>query len=139
MKVVVLTPEIAVMLWQDFREHLELAVATHPGERPADMEEVRESVKKGQALVLQIYDGMDLLAVAVVEKVEMRDGRCLYVRYLGGERMDEWLDELHARLEEVARVYSCRWIGLTGRMGWKKALAKLGWNPVAIQLRAEVV
>jgi len=136
--VIAMPPEVANMLWDEFKDHLALAVIEHPGETIEDLERLRTRVRTGTAMILQIWDGLELSAVALIEFQDLRDGKCLHVRYLSGNGMDGWLDELHQRLGEIARVYDCEWIGLTGRMGWRKALAKLDYNPVAIQLRARV-
>lgn len=127
------------MLWEDFKEHLELAINEHPGECVERLEDIRRDVKTGKAMVIEIFNGHELLAVGVLEQVELNDGRTLHVRYLQGNGMETWLDELHAKLYELAKAYGCKWISLTGRLGWKKALQRLNWNPIAIQLRAEVV
>ncbi len=128
------------MLWEHYREMLELAAIEHPAETPENMAELRARVRRGDALLMGIYEGgvEAPVAAAVVEIVETRDGRTLHVRYLAGEGMGQWLDELHARLEEVARGYDCRWISLVGRMGWRRELRRFDFNPVAIHLRAEV-
>ena len=133
-----MTQGLGSMLWDSFREHLELAVVQHPGESMEDIEHLRGRVRNGSAMVIQIFEGIEPVAIAVVEFLELRDGKALHVRYLSGNGMDGWLDELHAKLGEIARAYHCQWISLTGRMGWKKALSRLGYNPIAIQLRAEV-
>lgn len=130
-----LPAEVALALWDASLPLLARAVEEHPGEFPECLDGLRDSVGTGRRMLVHIYEGPALLAVALLEFERLRDGDCLYVRYLGGQRMDEWLHELHARLGEIARAYDCAWVGLTGRLGWRKALAGLGWEPVAIQMR----
>lgn len=139
MRAIALTPEIANMLWDDFRGMMELAAIEHPHESPEDIEHLRTLVRQDKAKLIAIVDGLGkVMAAAVCELVEFRDGRSLHVRYLAGEHMGQWLDELHCKLGEVATGYRCEWISLTGRLGWKRELSKLGYNPIAIQLRARV-
>ena len=126
------------MMWDQFKPYLLLAVNEHPCESMEDLTGLREDVAEGRAMLVGMYSGAQMVAAGVVELVELSDGRSLHVRYLGGNGMDEWIDELHARLKDVAQEYGCRWISLTGRMGWRKVLKRLDYNPVAIQLRAEV-
>jgi hypothetical protein len=137
-KIIPLPPEVGKMLWDSFRDQLELAVMQHPGEHPEDLDALREEVAKGKLMVVQIFEGVEAVAVALLEFVKLRDGSALHVRYLSGNGMGGWLDELHEKLQEIARAYDCQWISLTGRMGWQKELKRLNWNPVAIQMRAEV-
>jgi hypothetical protein len=137
-KVVALPPEIAALLWDDCRPHLERAIDEHPGETRECLEELRRSVVGGERMILQIWDAGEVLAVALLEFADMRDGRCLWVRYLGGHRMPEWIDELQRRLAEIGRGYGCAWVGLTGRQGWRKVLTELDWQPMAVQMRARI-
>jgi hypothetical protein len=126
------------MMWDSFRDHIELAMATHPGEVAEDLQDLRKDIVAGRAKLLQVWDGVEVIATAVLELQRLRDGDTLHVRYLAGECMDLWLDDLHMKLEQLARQNGCKWISLTGRMGWKRELKRLDYNPVAIQLRAEV-
>lgn len=129
---------MADMMWEQFKGHLELALIQHPSETVEDLEDLRCRVRSGEAEIIQVFDAMEQLAVALIEFEQFRDGKTLHVRYLQGDRMECWLDMLHARLEEIARLHDCKYISLTGRAGWRKTLRHLGFNPVAIQLRAEV-
>jgi len=138
LKVIALPPEAALVLWNDCVPELARAIEQHPAEWFESLDEMRESVATGERMLIQVLEAGEVLAVALVEFQELRDGKCLHVRYLGGHRMDEWLDEMHARLGEIGRAYGCKWVGMIGRYGWKRALAELGWRTVAITMRAEL-
>lgn len=138
MNIVALPPEAALVLWEDSVPALASALEQHPAEWFETLDEMRESVAIGERMLVQVIEAGEVLAVALLEFQELRDGRCLHVRYLGGHRMGEWLPEMHARLGEIGRAYGCRWIGLIGRYGWKRALQQLGWKTVAITMRAEL-
>lgn len=130
-----LPPEAALMVWDKSLPMLRAAVDAHPGEWPEDLEALRESVELGERLLVHIIDDGELRGVAMLEFVNLTDGKCLHVRYLGGEGMADWLPALHARLREIALAYDCQWMGLIGRCGWKRALANMGWRPMAITMR----
>ena len=68
------------MLWDSFRDQLQLAVMEHPGEHPEDLDLLREEVAKGNLMVVQIFDGLEAVAVALLEFVKLRDGSSLHVR-----------------------------------------------------------
>lgn len=125
-----------MILWSQMRDYLELAALEHPS--CYDMVELRAMVERGELLSVCAFDGCGLKAAALCEQIEMRDGKTLHVRLLGGDDMQMWLDDMQEALQLVARGYGCRWISLTGRQGWRKVLGRLGWNPVAIQMRCEV-
>ena len=133
-----LPPELANMLWPTYLDKIKEAMATHPSETHNSLVELRTDIRKGRALVLQMYEDDEVAAVGVVEIVDQSDGKMLYIRYLAGDGMEYWLDELHELLIEIAGNYGCQWLGLTGRLGWQRALKHLGFEPVAVELRAGV-
>lgn len=137
-RVRVLPPQLANMLWPTFVDRIKEAMSTHPSELLDTLPELRTDIRLGRSLVVQMYEDAEVCAIAVIEMVEQTDGRMLYIRYLAGEGMEHWLPELHELMTTVARQFGCNWFGLTGRLGWVKALKVYGFEPVAIELRAEV-
>lgn len=125
-----------MILKEQLREYFEMAALEHPA--PFEWSEVEAGMQDGKLMAVGVFDGCGMIAGALLEQVEHRDGRGLHVRYLAGNHMEMWLDEMQERLLEIARAYDCRWLSLTGRPGWRRTLGKMGWNPVAIQLRCEV-
>lgn len=137
-RVLVLPRTVAIELWNTYKPYLLTAVNEHPAETVESLEEIRTDIRKGRALVLQIYEGVELQAVAVVELLDLKDGKSLHVRYLGGNGMDGWLDELSERLDETARFYDCDWVSIIGRLGWARSLKKYDYKPVSMELRKAV-
>ena len=128
----------ALELWDSFKPRLIEAVEAHPAESETDLEHVRTDVRRGKAMVLQIFEASQLLAVAVVELLDLKDGRSLHVRYLAGDGMDAWMDKLEARLQDMARFYDCVWVSIIGRLGWYRSLKLHGFEAVSIELRKRV-
>jgi len=126
------------MLWPTFAEQLRRAVLEHPGEHEATMTELRTQVRKGHAMIVQAYIEDQIEAIGLIEFVDLRDGKMLHIRYLAGEGMAEWLDDLYQLLVTIGKEYGCSWLGLTGRCGWKKVLSDMGFKTVALQMRAEL-
>ena len=126
----------ALMFWDQYAEHFERAALEHP--EAFDMAEIRADVAAGKLMTVGIFDGVSMIAGACLELVEMREGKTLHVRYLAGNDMETWLEELQARLREIAAAYGCRWVSLTGRRGWAKRLEVMGYQTVAVQLQCEV-
>ena len=125
------------MFWDQFKPYLERATLRTPTVQPID-ERTRAAVRDGRLMLVQVYDAMETQAVAACELVELNDGRSLHVRYLSGENISAWIDELHEGLRVLANANKCKWVTLTGRPGWQKLLKSYRMNPVAITLRAEV-
>ena len=130
-------PGNADLFWSEFKPYLERAALRSDHEQPID-ERTRELVKAGKLMLVQVYDALETQALAACELIELRDGRSLHVRYLSGSNVEAWTDELHEGLRVLANTNKCKWVTLTGRPGWQKALKAYGMKTVSITLRAEV-
>ena len=86
------------------------------------LDDLRRGVADGTFLALQIRGQ----AVAVVEKRPVRDGISLCVAALAGSGMVNWLDELLAALDRLAREQGCCTVLAYGRPGWRRALRRRG-------------
>jgi hypothetical protein len=62
---------------------------------------------------------------------------CLVVA-LGGEGMDEWLDELMDTVEDWAAQNGCRYVEEYGRKGWLKVGKKRGYGEVYTVMRKSI-
>ena len=50
-----------------------------------------------------------------------------YHVYLGGGDLQEIID-YHPQMEREARLRGCKYLSMTGRLGWKKPLEQNGWT-----------
>jgi hypothetical protein len=119
------------------RPYLERAAAFAPLDL-IDWDDARLECQKGNALLLQVAHGQELVAYAYLEMRRGSQGDALTVRWLGGVGMREWLGLLWESLQDIARAYGCRWVVVSGRRGWRKTLAPLGFRDAMWTGSAEV-
>ena len=119
------------------RPYLERAAEFAPYDR-IDWEQQRAKVARGDALLVEITHGGERVAVAFLEMVRGREGDCLSVRWLSGAGMGGWLALLWSGLQDIARAYGCKYVAVTGRPGWSRALRGLGFRDLFRIVQAEV-
>lgn len=77
-----------------------------------------------QLAKLQLWVIGDFQGV-VITSVENRPAqRVLFINYIVGHHMDEWLDDWIEIQETYAKANQCHAIEFSGRRGWKKALQR---------------
>ena len=108
---------------------------------PYDMtlESIREELMSGQqALWLALDDG-EFVACALTEVRDVPEtGRkALLIMGMAGDRGMEMVPFID-RIERWARENGLHEIRPVGRLGWRKALAEEGYEPVAIYYRKEL-
>lgn len=62
------------------------------------------------------------------------DGKCLVICLMGGKRLLSWGAALEKELQELAKAYNCRKIKASGRKGWERLLAPLGYKLQTIDM-----
>ena len=62
--------------------------------------------------------------------------RVLHIFLAGGE-LDQ-ITDMHEDVIQWAKAQGCSALTLSGRMGWKKALAPFGWEPTLLTLSKEI-
>lgn len=62
------------------------------------------------------------------------DGDCLVICLMGGKGLLTWGYALEKDLQELAKAYHCRKIKVSGRKGWEKLLAPLGFKLQTIDM-----
>lgn len=68
----------------------------------------------------------------VTQCVEESNGRCLHVWLAGGDLRD--ILKLKPGVEAWGRAQGCSHVTLSGRKGWRRVLAPLGFEPVGEDL-----
>lgn len=69
-----------------------------------------------------IHEGEEIIAIAISQIVQFPQRRGLCIFAIGGTRMDEWLDDLKALMEDHALKNACDHMEIVGRRGWNKVL-----------------
>ena len=118
------------IVWDQVVPHLERVVKVAHGEITLDS--VKDQLIKGDALLITISDGPDIIAVNTLEVRNLSSGlKVLYIPITGGDRMDEWMDEFLKVAQAVAKDFNCtRLRGLAVRKGWMRVLKQHDWHEV---------
>jgi len=92
-------------------------------------------VQMGQA---QLWSA-EGLAVLVTRIVQRPMEKVLWVEWLSGERMDEWLDKWEEVQNEFAKANGCTAVEFQGRKGWHKLnKAYEDYRPLATIFRKDL-
>lgn len=105
-----------------------------------DPEDVRQDVAVGnQTLWVVFEDTPDNMIGAFTIRVKSYPaGLALCGEHLGGERLDEWADNLFGVMEEYARDLGIKNLELIGRRGWEKILKPKGWKADLVIFEKEI-
>ena len=113
-----------------------LGEAMEYSHRPEDtIDAVSEAVIKGTAMAVRVEYDDELLAVAVLEGMETKQGRSINIWALAGERVAMWIDDFLTFVDEVARKFHCQGVIMGGRPGWQKKLKPQGWSVQSVIMR----
>lgn len=120
-------PNLIDVVWEKCQPHLELVVALAQDE--ITIETVRAELKKGDAMLVTISDGEDVIAVNTLKTQVFETGhKVLFIPNTGGSRMDEWLDRFLDMAHAIARDLQCHELrGMACRKGWIRALKPHDW------------
>lgn len=102
------------------------------------IEEVGEQIGNGQARLIVVNDGQDILGISVVQLYTVRGERLMHMLTLTGARMPEWIGTYLAEVEDMARANDAVGVTMNGRMGWSKILGRHGYEAEQIRMRKEV-
>ena len=103
-------------LWPMAEPHIKKAVEKSDGTYTA--EEVKYGCLSGEYILWLVRSGK---AAIILMVSEYHNGKQCDILMLGGDDMNEWLDELE-EIEGWAKRAGCDRMILTGRKGWQKML-----------------
>lgn len=73
-------------------------------------------------------DETNIIAAFIMEIRNFRRKKVCFVPYIGGERLDEWCDEMLKLAEDVARAEGASAVYGMGRRGWARRLKSSGYE-----------
>ena len=86
------------------------------------------SVKSGSSCLWCIFIDDVVVGSATTEVNSYTEGKILRVSFLGGGRMELWLEKFIESLKEYGRFNGCNGIDLVGRKGWLRKLENFGFK-----------
>lgn len=129
-----------IRCWHEVEPFIQKAVDESNGELSVDS--IKERVQSKELVVLTIYDLSigKLIAVVTLDMVTFDTGiKVLNIQCAGGERVDEWFNEVDVIANAVAKRHDCSKIYVIGRNGWVRKLRNNGYYPVHTVISREVV
>lgn len=134
MRIQVIPTKVLPAFWHHLAPLLNKAF--NVGDRRVKLQDLYDDALQGTYLVWAIIDEekKEFVAALTTRAVRYPRGKGLAIEFLGGERMDEWLDELMEELKKHAKHNGCEWLECFGRKGW----AKKGWKPAYVAFEMEL-
>ena len=134
MKIQVIPTKVLPAFWHHLAPLLNKAF--NVGDRRVKLQDLYDDALQGTYLVWAIIDEekKEFIAALTTRAVRYPRGKGLAIEFLGGDRMDEWLDELMEELKKHAKHNGCEWLECFGRKGW----AKKGWKPAYVAFEMEL-
>jgi|GEM_PF-4321136 len=134
----IVDPLTARKYWRDSYYPLIAKALEHSpvaGDTPG---EALNKIADCSAVLLQIDDGRELLAVCLVELIPGKVGQLLHVYALAGSQRERWLGKLIERLKKTAQEMGAASVSMSGRPGWLRELPQYGWRTelVTMTMRA---
>ena len=120
------------------RVHPMLKKATDITNGRADVWEIFDALISGEAQLWIVFDDKTPIA-AITTKVKQYNGfKALFIDFVGGSKMNEWLKDVLVILKRFAKDNECDQLEGYGRIGWKKVLSKFGWKPEFYSYKMEL-
>ena len=119
-------------VWHRVEPILSRALEQHTDERPNDvmLDIMSERV--------QLWQINDFQAVCLTQIQVRPTIKVLWIYYVAGEGMGEWIGDLIAVLKAFAAAKGCGRLEFSGRKGWIKALQPHGFAGVSVTMRLEL-
>lgn len=125
-------------VWPEMEEFVADVIAESRG--TLSLEGIKESIRERDMQALVAVDERDeVIGVAITEiRIEMSGLRVFNIVALAGHRFDEWKEEGDRILRQWARSVEAPVVELSGRRGWVRKLANLGWKEEAVVMRLDL-
>lgn len=125
------------LAWPAAAPHLERAVAHSHGYMT--MEVLYDSVKQGQRQLWLWHNDSEIKAALTTQLNILADfTKICCIDFVGGDNIDEWLEEVLASIESWAKTEGCDFLEGAGRVGWDRKLRSKGWESVATIVRKPI-
>ena len=96
-----------------------------------ELEHIQAQLREGFMQLWSIQDtrqGNKPICFIVSHIVQVEGFRTLIIRWCGGERIEEWLEEI-TTMEKWATNQNCHKVEIWGRPGWIRAMRRFGYEP----------
>lgn len=103
-------------------------------------EDVYDDLIRGHQSLWVVFEGtpINLIGAFTIRVKSYPAGMALAGEHLGGERLNEWAEDLFQTMESYARDLGIHNLELVGRRGWEKILKPRGWNSNLVIFEKEI-
>lgn len=131
-------PTMVPLIWDKVIPHISKPIELSHGE--VTLESIKRRLEIGEAMLITVSRGTELIAVNTVEVQEAESGlRTLAIPLIGGSEMDKWMDRFLEIVKAIAKDLGCSELrGIAARKGWMRLLAPKGWEEVSTIIRCDV-
>jgi len=108
------------LIWDKIEPTLQRVVSV--SNRELTLEGIKKRCINGSNLIVTVCLENEIVAVTVLDVVEFESGlRAMYIPVVGGEYMNEWLEDAFVIAKAIAKDLNCTEVrGLAVRKGWMK-------------------
>lgn len=126
------------LVWPQVEPLLMKAVERSHGE--ADINALKSTTLLGDTLIVTVSEGTKIIAASTLEVRQFDTGlKTLYVSFVGGERIGEWLHRFFEVCKAIAKDLNCSELrAVSVRKGWMRKLQALGWEEISTVIKCEL-
>ena len=126
------------LVWDRVTPHLQRVIDRAPDD--LYMPRIKERLIEGHTLLVTISRGIDIVAVNVLDVKVLDTGkRVLYIPIVGGDELDNWMEDFLKVATAVAKDYNCTELrGMAARRGWMRKLKPYGWEECFTTVRCKL-
>lgn len=129
-------PEFIGVVWPEAVRMLTPAVSRSNGRFTLD--NVQGEILRGELVLWVVLSDKTPMAFYTTRISDYPNRRAMVIDWLGGSDMESWLDAAVETMEDHARANRCAHLEFCGRFGWKRVLARRGWNAEYVAYRKEL-
>lgn len=124
MRLLRVAPQQIDQVWDTVRPHIQDALDKTGMGFLTDAEHIKTAIcKDGLHCWVVVEDNENIIASIVTRVMHHPKSSTFEVMLLGGERLDEWVNDTWACLKQIAKdAYGCKSIWGFGRNGWARKL-----------------
>lgn len=115
---------------------LSMAFDMYPGRFDAD--DILNLCRSEEMAVWAVIDETEIIGAFTTRIAEYPRTRALVIDWVGGNHMQNWLDDVLSLLNDYAADCECGLIEGHGRSGWGRILKRHGFREECVSIRKDV-
>ena len=125
-----ITTERLNEFWPDLAPHIKRAADRYS--RDYSLQEVREAIISGDAILFGVHDGTDFVGAITATTIDYPRRTILLIELVGGTGVKNWYVEAIEALTVLAKAAGCGAIRAEARKGWKMMSNDVGFKEISV-------